>query len=216
MTIQRSQIALNPIQWINIKEDPSDPQSADLWLFGEPSFREQYPDVLRQIRRSGFEATMMEVLDTQTLQNYAAMITDAGLRLAPGYAQIALPQDHDVALTRGSAEWVRWFDSVRRKAEESNYFGLSTIFLAPEVSWEPGRVRMHKAAAVGTDFDQDRLDRVVETLIDAAEVLKSEGITAGLHNHVGTWIETKYEIEYTLDNTDPSLPRHPGPQQRRN
>ena len=76
MTINRSHIALNPIQWINVKENPADPNSADLWLFSEPSFRAQYPDVLAQIRRVGFDTVMMEVLDTQTLQDYQRMITE--------------------------------------------------------------------------------------------------------------------------------------------
>ena len=205
MTLSRSQFALNPIQWINIKADPADPFSDDLWLFAEPSFRAQYPDVLAQVRRSGFDATMMEVLDTQTLQNYARMVREAGLRVASGYCQVALPEDHGVSLVRGSAEWVRWFDGVRRKAEESNFFGLSSVFLAPEVSWAPGTVRTLDSVAVGAVFDEGRLDRVIDVLGEAASVLASEGIRAGLHNHVGTWVETEYEIDRVLAAISPDL-----------
>lgn len=204
MTVTRDQIALNAIQWINIKEDPTDPQSADLWLYREPAFRAQYPDVLAQIARAGFDAVMMEVLDTQTLQDYASMITDSGLRLAPGYCSVALPEDHGVTLTRGSAEWVRWFDGARRKAEESNYFGLTSVFLAPEVAWA-GDARTMTTSAVGSGFDQDRLERVTEILGEAAEVLKAEGVRAGLHNHVGTWIETEHEIDHVLSNIPADL-----------
>ncbi|MCU1403932.1 MAG: xylose isomerase [Glaciihabitans sp.] len=191
-------IALNPIQWINIKADPTDPSSESLWLFAEPSFRADYPDVLKAVRRSGFGAVMMEVLDTQTLQDYKRMIDDAGLVLAPGYASMALPEDHNVSLKPGSAEAVRWFDIIRRRAEESNFFGLDTVFLAPEITWENNMFRTNQQVAVGAHYNEARLDRVIDLIGEAAEVLAAEGIRAGLHNHIGTWIETEAEIERTL------------------
>ncbi|MFJ4286860.1 sugar phosphate isomerase/epimerase family protein [Paenarthrobacter nicotinovorans] len=205
MTLSRAQFALNAIQWINIKEDPNDPTSADLWLYGEPSFVEDYPSVLKQIKAAGFDAVMMEVLATQTLQNYANMVEDAELRLAPGYAMAKLPSDYLLEVKRGSREWAHWFDGVRRKAEETNYFGLSTIFLAPEMGWQPTMNRVNKAAAVGADFDQERLNNVVEMLTEACEIFRSEGIRPGLHNHVGTWVETRQEIDYVMENIDNSL-----------
>jgi sugar phosphate isomerase/epimerase len=204
VTIPRAQLALNPIQWINIKEDPDDPSSDDLWLFADPAFRADYPAVLGKVKAGGFDTVMMQVLDTQTLQDYERMVREAGLRLAPGYCQIGLPEDHGHALARGSAEWVRWFDGIRRAAEESNYFGLETVFLAPEMSWE-GAARTVTRSAVGAAFDQGRLDRVVEVLAEAARILTDEGVRPGLHNHVGTWVETEHEIDYVLERIDEAL-----------
>lgn len=197
MPITRSRVALNAIQWVNVKADPDDPDSEDLWLYAEPSFRASYPGVLRQIREAGFDAVMLEVLDTQTLQGFERMALEAGLLLAPGYCSVGLPQDSGRSLA--GAERVRWFDGVRRKAEESNYFGLDTVFLAPEMSWAPGTVRTLDAAAVGADFTESRLDLVIDVLGEAAEVLRAEGVRAGLHNHVGTWVETEHEIDRVLD-----------------
>ncbi len=197
-SLRRDRVALNAIQWINVKADPADPQSEDLWRYADPAFRADYPDVLDQIRRAGFGAVMMEVLGTQTLQDFARMIEDSGLALAPGYASIGLPEDHDLVLPAGSAERVHWFDGIRRKAEESNFVGLDTVFLAPEVGWGPAFPRTGEAVAVGAAFDQGRLDRQIGFLAEATEVLAAEGIRAGLHNHVGTWIETEDEIEQTL------------------
>jgi inosose dehydratase len=196
--VHRDRIALNAIQWINIKADPDDPESEDLWRYADPAFRADYPGVLDQIRDAGFGAVMMEVLATQTLQDFARMIEASGLALAPGYASIPIPSDHSVLLPPGTGERMHWFDGIRRKAEESNWSGLSTVFLAPEVSWEPGFVRTRDAVAVGAGFRQDRLDEQIEFLGEAAEVLRAEGVRAGLHNHVGTWIETEDEIEQTL------------------
>ncbi|MDQ4213884.1 sugar phosphate isomerase/epimerase [Microbacterium capsulatum] len=201
MPVKDFAFALNAIQWINVKEDPGDLDSASLWRFADPSFVAEYPGVLREIRRAGFDATMLEVLDTQTLQNYAAMIADAGLALAPGYVQVPLASEHGGRLERGTFERIHWFDGVRRKAEESNYFGLSRIFLAAEVNQDGIR---WQRPAVGHDFSQDRLDELTDLIDEAVDVLNAEGVKPGLHNHVGTWIETQHEYEHVLNAIDAS------------
>jgi inosose dehydratase len=66
-------------------------------------------------------------------------------------------------------------------------------------------VRTLDAVAVGAVFDEGRLDRVIDVLGEAASVLASEGVRAGLHNHVGTWVETEYEIDRVLDAISPDL-----------
>lgn len=200
MAVTRSQVALNPIQWINLKPAPGEPR---LWRYADPSWRDEQLDVHRTIRAAGFDAAMMEVLATQTLQSYKRMLDEAGLRPAPGYIQVAPPEAKGHPLTKGSAEWVHWFDGVRRRAEESNFMGLDTVFLAAEMDLTAPRVT--QATAVGAFFDQDLLDRQVEYLAEAATVLKQEGIRAGLHNHVGSLVETEQEIEYVLDQVDASL-----------
>ena len=202
--MNNAKFALNAIQWINVKEDPNDLNSASLWRFADPAFVAEYPGVLAEIRKAGFDATMLEVLATQTLQNYRSMIEDAGLELAPGYVQLPLPSDSGLQLQPGSAERIHWFDGIRRRAEESNYFGLSTVFIAAEVAGYGASPRMNRPA-VGADFSQDRLDEFVELVTEAAEVLRAEGIRAGLHNHVGTWVETVEETEYVLNSVDESL-----------
>ena len=201
MAVKDLKFALNAIQWINVKEDPADLDSASLWRFADPAFVAEYPGVLRAIRDAGFGATMMEVLDTQTLQNYAAMVEESGLALAPGYVQVPLASDHGGRLERGTFERIHWFDGVRRKAEESNYFGIPTIFLAAEV--DQTAIRWQKPA-VGADFSQDRLDELTDLIDEAVDVLNAEGVKPGLHNHVGTWIETQHEYEHVLNAIDAS------------
>ena len=75
--------ALNPLQWITVD---------GRWRYAEPDFRADYPGVLTQVRAAGFDAVMLEVLATQTLQDYARMISDAGLAVAPGYCSVGLPE----------------------------------------------------------------------------------------------------------------------------
>lgn len=201
MPMKDLKFALNAIQWINVKEDPDDLDSASLWRFADPTFLAEYPQVLGEIRAAGFDATMLEVLDTQTLQNYAAMIRDSGLALAPGYVEVPLASAHGGRLERGSFERVHWFDGVRRKAEESNYFGLDSIFLAAQV--DQTAIRWQKPA-IGYDFSQDRLDELTDLIDEAVDVLNAEGVRPGLHNHVGTWIETEAEYEHVLNSIDAS------------
>jgi sugar phosphate isomerase/epimerase len=202
--LRADRVALNPLQWINLAADPAVPGSTNRWRYTEPGFRADYPQVLQGVKDAGWSAVMMEVLAVQTLQDYDRLIEDAGLVLAPGYAQIALPEDHDVVLEPGSGARIQWFDGVRRKAEESAYFGLSTIFLAPELGWGPRFPRTGTAVAVGAAFDESRLERQIALIGEAAEVLAAEGVRAGLHNHVGTWVETETEIERVLADL-PSL-----------
>lgn len=203
MTSRELRFALNAIQWIYMKGDPSDPNSASLWRYADPDFVAEYPSVLREIKQAGFSAVMMEVLATQTLQNYAAMLEDSGLAAAPGYLAVRLPSDSGVVLRPGSTEWVHWFDLARRRAEESNYLGLDTLFVGPDLDFTSTRAR--ERAAVGAAFEQDRLDEFVELITTASEVLGREGIRAGLHNHIGTWLETEAEIDYVLENVDATL-----------
>lgn len=203
MTRTFSRIALNPIQWTSIPPDPAVPGSTAQWLYGEPSFVADYPRVLAELAGSGFDATMMEVLDTQTLYSYRRMLDDAGLRPAPGYASIGLPEDHGLEISPGTAEWARWFTPIRRKAEESLFFGLDTVFLAPEVNYLLPRWSV--SAGVGHLADRGRLERQTEVIAEAARILTSEGVRPGLHNHVGTWIETEEEIEFVLAAVDDGL-----------
>lgn len=188
MPLRPDRVALNPLQWIGIK----DAEGVDHWRYSEPDFIDDYPGVLAAVKASGWSSVMMEVLENQTLEDYQRMLQGAGLSVAPGYASIGLPEDHGVSLSPS------WFDSVRRKAEESIFFGNSTIFLAPEIWWSPGVVRTESQVAVGADFDEARLGRVIDVLGTATEILAAEGVRAGLHNHIGSWVETAAEVDAVL------------------
>lgn len=200
-----TRFACNPIPWFNRKADPSDPDSEDLWLIADPAFATQYPAVLAELRSAGFDAAPIGAPPGMSSTELRTVLDALGLRPAPGYVTVSLPEDHRERIRPGSREWERWFDGVRLHAATSLFFGLDTTFLAPELDWGPAAVRANEAAAVGASFDQDRLDRLVEVIAHAAQILRSEGVTAGLHNHVGTWIETEYEIRYVLDAIDPAV-----------
>lgn len=198
MTLTQDHFSLNTLQWITVSlgESTGEPGSVG-WEFDRPSFLARQPEVLRQVRDAGFSAVMLEVLPTQTLQAYARVVADSGLKVTPGYVHIGLPEEFGRDHTGDDEARFRWFDGIRRRAEESQYMGLDRVFLAADMA--PGRPRIDEAAARGHAFDAARLDRVTDVIGEAAEVLKAEGVTAALHNHVGTWIETEAEYDHVLD-----------------
>jgi inosose dehydratase len=201
MAISPDRIALNTVQWINIRQDPSMPPGVGGWELNDPGFRAKFPRILDEVVEAGWDAIPLGVLPHQTLQDYERLVTERGLRQAPGYVQVTLPEDDGLDIARGSADWVRRLDGVRRAAECANYFGLDVAYLSADIR-RNGRPRTMEAAAVGHSFDQGRLERETELLADAAETLHSEGIRAAFHNHVGTWIETRFEIDYVMQNID--------------
>jgi inosose dehydratase len=59
--------------------------------------------------------------------------------------------------------------------------------------------------AIGYDADEGRLEQIRETLVRVAEATKRHGVTSCLHQHVGSWIEVKDEVEWLLDRVEPEL-----------
>lgn len=204
MALTQEHFSLNTLQWITVSlgESTGEPGSVG-WEFDLSSFLPKQPVILGQVAEAGYSSVMLEVLPTQTLQSYARVVADSGLRLSPGYVHIGLPEEFDRDHSGDPEAHFRWFDAIRRRAEETTFMGLDRVFLAADMA--PGRPRIDEAAAIGHAFDRARLDRAANIIGEAAEVLKAEGVTAALHNHVGTWVETEEEYEYVLDAISPSL-----------
>ena len=176
MSITRSQVALNAIQWINLKPGPGGERA---WLYADPAWRSEQlagapPDPERRVRRRH---------DGSARHADAAgvprMLGEAGLRARrPATSRSRRPRPTGLSLRRGSPEWVRWFDPVRRRAEESNYLGPDDA-CSSRRRWTSAAPRVVQAAATGAFFDQDLLDRQVEYLAQAAEVLQGGRHPAG-------------------------------------
>ncbi|GAT75012.1 sugar phosphate isomerase/epimerase family protein [Microbacterium hydrocarbonoxydans] len=204
MTLTREHFSLNTLQWITVGLGDASGEPGEVgWEFDLSTFLPKQPVILGQVKEAGFSSVMLEVLPTQTLQSYARVVADSGLRLSPGYVHIGLPEDFGRDHSGDAEAHFRWFDAIRRRAEETTFMGLDRVFLAADMA--PGRPRIDVAAAVGHEADRARLDRVANIIGETAEVLKAEGVTPALHNHVGTWIETEEEYDYVLDAVPASL-----------
>jgi|GEM_PF-233329 len=196
--LHANQFAINPLQWVTAARGTGTTQSPDgSDDFANPDFLPVYDSILGRVADAGFPAVMLKVPPTQTVPSYKAMVAQHGLRLAPGYIGVPLPEDEITIIKPGSLAWFHWFDQVRRRAEESLLCGLDRVFIAATIATR-GHPRVDEAAAIGFAYDPGRLDRVIDTLSTAVDVLAREGVRAGLHNHVGTWIETEAEIDAVL------------------
>jgi sugar phosphate isomerase/epimerase len=195
MPLKRSQFALNPIHWHHTPEAWPHRKDGDFLTARQPG-------IYAAVADSGFGTVMLEVVEGQELEDYQRVVADHGLRVAPGIVAVPFPDDIDAPPPLGAARR-DWFDGVRRLAEASHRFGLESAFLCPSFRLEGARVA--ERAAVGHAFDPRRLDQAIEFVAEAARVLAEEGIRAGLHNHVGTWIETEAEIDHAMAMTDPGL-----------
>lgn len=192
------QFALNPLQWVTARHGTGTVQAPDgSDDFADPGFLTAYDSILSRVADAGFPAVMLKVPQTQTIPSYRAMVARHGLRLAPGYVGVPLPEDEKVVIAPQSRQWFHWFDQVRRRAEESLLCGLDRVFIAAAIATSR-HPRVDQAAAVGFAYDPSRLQRMIDVLGTAVESLGAEGVRAGLHNHVGTWIETEAEIEAVL------------------
>lgn len=174
-------VGFNPLPWYATAEGTFDRDDA-------PPLAE----IHRQIRAAGFGAVHIEVPSGMPVRDYRSLLEDCGLAPAPGYFQA---QFSDAALTATDA------DLARRAAAQHAELGLTRIFIADRVAARPRIV----APAQGVDADQARLDRIIENLAQAAEIMVAEGVTPCLHQHVGSWIETPAETEAVLAAISPQL-----------
>ena len=168
-------VAVNPLPWV---------MGADMsWNMNEAVVRSALVD----LQPVGFTALHAEVPAGLSSAGYRDLLREFGFAPAPGY----FGADFDAVDGRPEL-----LEDARRAAAQQAELGLSEIFIASNLSPE-----RRAAPAIGAAFDADRLDVVTEGLIAAAAVMRSEGVTACLHPHVGSWVEVEDEVRAVLDNS---------------
>jgi len=165
--------ALNLLPW-GLQEDGSFELTA-----------EQLPSVLQQAAEAGFDAVMADPPPGASLSGYRTLLAEHGMQPAPGY--------YSIPATAGSSELTA---GAGRHAAEQAALGLTATFLATAMCEQ----RMQRPAC-GTGYDAARLDRIIDRVTRAASAMAAEGVHACLHPHVGTWIETEWEVRTVLEAT---------------
>jgi inosose dehydratase len=170
-------VAVNPLPWV-------------LTESGWSLTREVLTEALTDLRKVGFTALHAEVPEDMTVQEYRRTLADFGFEPAPGYFSA------DFATSERAPDLL---EAARRAARVQAELGLTHVFIASEIAsprWE--------CPAVGYLSDDERLKLVTEGLVAAAEVMREEGVTAAMHPHVGTWVETDAEVRSVLDSSQGS------------
>ncbi|HEX2136377.1 MAG TPA: sugar phosphate isomerase/epimerase [Microvirga sp.] len=170
-------VALNPIQWFASADGYHD--------------RSQGPgleELLALVRRSGFRAVPAAVPAGTAAESYRAILDRAGLRPAPGYFAVPSPEQ--------SVPLSETLEYARKAAGQQAALGQAHVFIA--LGMPPlDSVRLRRPA-VGAGYDRARLERIADAIGRAAEAMKGEGVTAALHPHVGTWVESESEARHVL------------------
>lgn len=176
-------LALNTIQWI---------ATPDGWV--NPALLPPLAELLAQVKSAGFDAVHPDVPAGMTTQQYAQALRQHCLVPSSGYLSLRLPEEGtSVSVT---------LENARLAAARMVELGQRTIFLAMSQIRTAPRVAQ---PARGAAFDQERLDRVTDLVEQVARVLVAGGVRPALHQHVGGWIETEYELRYVLDHVSRRL-----------
>jgi inosose dehydratase len=173
--------ALNPLQWL---------ATDDGWL----DFQKRLPleTLLREVSRLGFTALHAEVPAGMSTGEYREALAAAGITPASGYLSAPLENVEERATIVARAGAL---------AETHRELGLTEMFVASSMGPDAPRV---VKPAVGAYSDEARLGEIARTLELVGRETSRHGVTACLHQHVGTWIETEDEYEWLLARLDPA------------
>jgi inosose dehydratase len=99
---------------------------------------------------------------------------------------------------------------VRRHAAFAREAGCTELYVAPsgfDYVTRSGKTRRETAGHVQPDdsLSDDEVQIFGETLSMVGEITLREGVRSCFHNHVGTPIETRAEVDRLLALTDPNL-----------
>ena len=158
--------------------------------------------VLAEIAQAGYAGAPAGPPDERTAEQIRALYARHGLKPAPGYlgADFWRAEEHDAILERA-----RQYAALMRDLGCSELYvaagGFTTYITAS------GHKRWQLAGHVGladamTDAEYRRF---ADTLNQVGEITLKQGVHSCFHNHVGSVIETREEIDRLLALLDPAL-----------
>lgn len=174
------------------------------WIrFGANGAEWQAPEtqVLAEIAQAGYDGAPAGPGGERTPQQLLELYGSFGLRPAPGYIGTAFweAQRRDEILQR-----------IREHARFAQELGCSELYVAPggfDYQTRSGLTRRETAGHVRAEdsLTDDEFRVFAATLNAAGELALEYGVRACFHNHVGTVIETRDEVDRLLSLTDPEL-----------
>lgn len=154
-------------------------------------------EILSQIAKAGYEGAPASAPDVAGVAEVKARFDRAGLAPAPGYlgAEFWDPAQADAIVERADA-----------MAQVAKAFGLTELYVAANLTPERRAVSGHVSA---TDaLPKGGYDVLAKTLNRVGEATLRHGVRASFHNHVGSFIETRAEVDELFARVDRSLVFH--------
>lgn len=166
-----------------------------------PTWLAPEEQVLAEIAQAGYAGAPAGPEDGRSARETVALYARYGLLPAPGYL--------------GTAFWEQGrraeiLERVRRHAAFLREVGCTELYVAPggfDYVTRSGRTRRQTAGHVQPEdsLTDDEFQIFGETLNRAGELTLAEGVRSCFHNHVGTVVETREEVERLLAHADPDL-----------
>ena len=153
--------------------------------------------ILSQIAEAGFAGAPASAPSLDEVDSVRAAFDRAGLQPAPGYlgAEFWDSSQTDEIIARAS-----------QLAQISKQFGLTELYVAANLTPERRAVSGHVSASDALSGDQYGV--LAKTLNRVGEATLAYGVRASFHNHVGSFIETRAEIDELFSRVDRSLVFH--------
>ncbi len=156
--------------------------------------------VLAEIAQAGYDGAPAAPREGRSPQDLIHQFAAHGLSPAPGYL--------------GGAFWdPAQSDSIMAQAQNHAAFGAAVgcteLYVAASGTWTGprGLTRRQVAGHVQADdaLSDAQFRQFAETLNRVGEITLKSGVRSCFHNHVGTVIETRDEIDRLFDLVDPAL-----------
>jgi inosose dehydratase len=163
---------------------------------GQLTWDRSYPreKVLEEIGRAGYDGAPVGRSEGTSARETLDRFARYGLRPAPGYL--------------GLDWWTpelkpRQLEQARREAAFSRELGLTDIYVASNLT--PARRALAGHVTAQTATSTAELKKLVDLLNELGRITLGLGVRACFHNHVGSPVETRDEIDRLFALVDPSV-----------
>lgn len=148
---------------------------------------------LEELSAIGYKAVKADVPTDMNPRKYLEWVKSFGLEPA---LSLFSGQFSDASRHKAAEEEARRFAAVQAS------FGLPFSMISTMDKGDSPRLTH---PAVGFGSDPDRLNVMVDGIRRCCEAMRSEGVQAAIHPHVGGGVETEYELRTVLDDIDGGL-----------
>lgn len=158
--------------------------------------------VLREVAQAGYEGVSSGPKPDKSPREVVEDLASYGLKPAPGYLGGDFWKPEKLPDLR---------ERAKRMAEFNREAGVNELFVAAGgfdfASRANGKTRRELAGHVGAGdgLSDDEYRRFADGVNEVGAILLGEGVRACFHNHVGTVIETREEVDRLFDLVDPNV-----------
>lgn len=154
-------------------------------------------EILRQIAGAGYDGAPGSAPSLDDVDAVRKRFDDAGLKPAPGYlgAELWNPDQTETIV-----------QNADRIASVSKALGLTEVYVAANLT--PERRAVSGKVAVSDGLSPEAWDVFAKALDRVGEATLKHGVRTSFHNHVGSFVETRREIDELFSRVDSSLVFH--------